>query len=64
MVEAFQLLAKLEGIIPALEPAHALAWVIREAGRSIPTRSSVLITMSGRGDKDVDLVMERLRGRR
>ena len=64
VVEAFQLLAKLEGIIPALEPAHALAWVIREAGRSIPTRSSVLITMSGRGDKDVDLVMERLRGRR
>ena len=64
VVEAFQLLAELEGIIPALEPAHALAWVIREAGRSIPTRSSVLITMSGRGDKDVDLVRERLRGRR
>ncbi len=64
VVEAFQLLAELEGIIPALEPAHALAWVIREAGRSIPTRSSVLVTLSGRGDKDVDLVMERLRGRR
>jgi tryptophan synthase beta chain len=64
VVEAFQMLAELEGIIPALEPAHALAWVIREAGRSIPIRSSVLVTLSGRGDKDVDLVMERLRGRR
>jgi len=60
VVAAFQLLAETEGIIPALEPAHAVAWVVREAGRSIPADSSVLITMSGRGDKDVALVMERL----
>jgi tryptophan synthase beta chain len=53
---AFRLLAETEGIIPALEPAHALAWVIREAGRSIPEGSSVLLTLSGRGDKDVALV--------
>ena len=53
---AFRLLAETEGIIPALEPAHALAWVIREAGRSIPQGSSVLLTLSGRGDKDVALV--------
>lgn len=57
---AFQLLSETEGIIPALEPAHAVAWVVREAGRSIPKASSVLITMSGRGDKDVALVMDRL----
>ncbi|MGA2210161.1 MAG: tryptophan synthase subunit beta [Acidimicrobiales bacterium] len=60
VLAAFQLLAEMEGIIPALEPAHALAWVVREAGRSIPKDSTVLITMSGRGDKDVALVMERL----
>ncbi|MGC9962201.1 MAG: tryptophan synthase subunit beta [Acidimicrobiales bacterium] len=60
VLAAFQLLAEKEGIIPALEPAHAVAWVVREAGRSIPKDSTVLITMSGRGDKDVALVMERL----
>ncbi len=60
VIAAFQLLAETEGIIPALEPSHALAWVAREAGRSIPRDSIVLITMSGRGDKDVALVMERL----
>ncbi len=64
VLEAFRLLSQLEGIIPALEPCHALAWVIREAGRSIPARSSVLVTLSGRGDKDVDLVMRRLHGLR
>jgi tryptophan synthase beta chain len=60
VLQAFELLAETEGIIPALEPAHALAWVIREAGRAIPADSLVLVTMSGRGDKDVALVMERL----
>jgi tryptophan synthase beta chain len=55
---AFRLLAESEGIIPALEPAHALAWIAREAGRSIPPGSTVLMTLSGRGDKDVALVRE------
>jgi tryptophan synthase beta chain len=58
VLDAFRLLAETEGIICALEPAHALAWVIREAGRSIPAGSSVLVTLSGRGDKDVALVRE------
>jgi tryptophan synthase beta chain len=58
VLAAFRLLAENEGIIPALEPAHALAFVIREAGRSIPSGSTVLMTLSGRGDKDVALVME------
>ena len=55
---AFRVLAETEGIIPALEPAHALAWVLREAGKSIPRGSTVLLTLSGRGDKDVALVRE------
>jgi tryptophan synthase beta chain len=56
----FQMLAQVEGIVPALEPAHAVAYVAREAGRSIPAGSTVLITLSGRGDKDAEQVAERL----
>ncbi|MGO9963833.1 MAG: tryptophan synthase subunit beta [Acidimicrobiales bacterium] len=56
VLAAFRLLAETEGIIPALEPAHALAWVVREAGKSIPSGAAVLLTLSGRGDKDVALV--------
>ncbi|MEA2702160.1 MAG: tryptophan synthase beta chain [Actinomycetota bacterium] len=55
---AFELLAQTEGIIPALESAHALAWVVRAAGTDeLPAGSTVLVTLSGRGDKDVDQVM-------
>jgi tryptophan synthase beta chain len=57
---AFRLLSETEGIIPALEPAHALAWVAREAGREIPAGDTVLVTLSGRGDKDVAQVRELL----
>jgi tryptophan synthase beta chain len=49
---AFQSLCRLEGIIPALETAHALAWVQRAAG-SFPSGALILICLSGRGDKDV-----------
>ncbi len=56
----FQLHAQVEGIVPALEPAHAVAYVAREAGKSIPSGSTVLITLSGRGDKDAEQVAERL----
>ena len=51
-LDAFQGLARLEGIIPALETAHALAWVRRSAGRWRPEQP-VLVCLSGRGDKDV-----------
>jgi tryptophan synthase beta chain len=51
-LDAFQELSRLEGIIPALETAHALAWVRRNAG-SFPVDAIVLICLSGRGDKDV-----------
>jgi tryptophan synthase beta chain len=56
---AFHLLARTEGILPAFEPAHALAWVTRAAeSGEIPPGSTVLVTLSGRGDKDVAQVME------
>jgi tryptophan synthase beta chain len=61
VLEAFKLLSRTEGIIPALEPAHAVAWVMREAGRSIPAGTTVLVNMCGRGDKDAAQVMEMLR---
>jgi tryptophan synthase beta chain len=51
-LDAFQAVCRLEGIIPALETAHAFAWVRREAGRW-PAGSIVLVCLSGRGDKDV-----------
>ena len=63
VLDAFGVLARTEGIIPALEPAHAVAWVMREAGRDLPLGSTVLINLSGRGDKDVDQVMRILRSR-
>ena len=51
-LDAFQLMARLEGIIPALETAHAIAWMTRSHGRW--TRDQVvLLCLSGRGDKDV-----------
>ena len=58
VLEAFQLLSRTEGIIPALESAHAVAWVARAAGNEIPEGSTVLINLSGRGDKDVAQVRE------
>jgi tryptophan synthase beta chain len=51
-LDAFQALCRLEGIIPALESAHALAWVRRAAG-TFPSDAVVLVCLSGRGDKDV-----------
>ncbi|MCU1378970.1 MAG: trpB [Acidimicrobiales bacterium] len=58
VLEAFKLLSRTEGIIPALESAHAIAWVAKEAGREIPEGSTVLLNLSGRGDKDVAQVRE------
>jgi tryptophan synthase beta chain len=51
VLDAFALLARTEGIIPALESAHALAWVSRERARL--AGKVVLVNLSGRGDKDV-----------
>jgi tryptophan synthase beta chain len=56
-MQGFQLLSKLEGIIPALETAHAIAWVDRERARWNHA-DAILLCISGRGDKDVAQVME------
>jgi tryptophan synthase beta chain len=58
-LEAFQLLAKLEGIIPALESAHAVAHAINVASE-LKQDAIVLVNISGRGDKDVNTVQEAL----
>ncbi|MHB1217674.1 MAG: tryptophan synthase subunit beta [Alphaproteobacteria bacterium] len=58
-LDAFQLCSKLEGIIPALEPAHALAHVARIAGKMARDKI-VVMNMCGRGDKDVFTVAEKL----
>ncbi len=58
VIEAFGLLARTEGIIPALEPAHALAWVAQEAPQL--QGQTILLNLSGRGDKDVAQMMELL----
>ena len=56
-LEAFKLLARTEGLLPALEPAHALAWLVEAAaGGEVAPGSLVVLTLSGRGDKDVDTV--------
>jgi tryptophan synthase beta chain len=56
VIAAFQLLSRTEGIIPALEPAHALAWMSRE--RSSLSGKTVLLNLSGRGDKDASQMMD------
>lgn len=56
VIEAFQLLSRTEGIIPALEPAHAIAWLVRAAPSM--QGATVLVNLSGRGDKDVGQMME------
>ncbi len=63
-IAAAGLCARTEGILPALESAHAVAWVARAARTGeLPAGCTVLITMSGRGDKDAALLRERAHGR-
>ena len=52
---AFRLLARTEGILPALESSHAVAWAVAEAGRR-PATDLVVVNLSGRGDKDIHTV--------
>ena len=58
VLEAFALLARTEGILCAFEPAHALAWLVREAASL--QDATVLLCLSGRGDKDVAQAMDLL----
>ncbi|RLB71681.1 MAG: tryptophan synthase subunit beta, partial [Deltaproteobacteria bacterium] len=58
-LEAFMILSRLEGIIPALESAHAIAYAMKLA-KELPADKTILINLSGRGDKDADFVAEYL----
>jgi tryptophan synthase beta chain len=60
VISAFQVMSRAEGIIPALECAHAMAWIIREAPKM--QGKTVLMNLSGRGDKDVGQMMTILGG--
>ncbi len=60
VINAFQVMSRAEGIIPALECAHAMAWIIREAHTM--KGKTVLMNLSGRGDKDVGQMMGILDG--
>ena len=55
VLDTFELLCKMEGIIPALESSHALAYVIAQKGK-LPCETAVVVNLSGRGDKDVNIV--------
>jgi tryptophan synthase beta chain len=59
-LEAFQLLSRTDGIIPALESAHAVAAVCKHASE-FDERDMILINLSGRGDKDLDIVARHLK---
>jgi len=59
-LEAFQLCTKIEGIIPALEPSHALAYLIKKAHK-IPKNKIIIMNMCGRGDKDIFTVAKKLK---
>ena len=56
-VEAFYGLSRLEGIIPALESSHAVAYATKLA-KTLPKEKTILVNLSGRGDKDIDFVLE------
>ena len=56
---AFQMLARLEGLLPALESAHAIAYAMRLA-KELGPQATILVNLSGRGDKDVQTVEKTL----
>ena len=56
-LEAFQTLSRLEGILPALESAHAVAEAVKRAAK-MPKDSVLIVNLSGRGDKDLDTVLQ------
>jgi tryptophan synthase beta chain len=58
-LDAFMTLSRVEGIIPALESAHAVAYAMQKA-KEMTNAQTILVNLSGRGDKDADFVAERL----
>ena len=60
VIDAFLLLTRVEGIIPALESAHAIAYAVKIA-KKMKKSESIVVTLSGRGDKDINIVQEYLK---
>jgi tryptophan synthase beta chain len=58
-LEAFRLLCQTEGIIPALEPAHAISYATKMAG-SLNKQQIIIVNLSGHGDKDMDIIVKAL----
>jgi tryptophan synthase beta chain len=58
-LKAFQLLCRTEGIIPALEPAHAISYAAKMAG-SLDKKQIIVVNLSGHGDKDMDIIVKAL----
>jgi len=58
-LDAFMVLSRKEGIIPALESAHAVAYAMKLA-KTLPAEQTILVNLSGRGDKDADFVADKL----
>src|SRR4030042_5770505 len=59
-LDAFQLLCRTEGILPALEPAHAISHAAKMAASLVGKEQIIVVNLSGRGDKDMDIVVEAL----
>ena len=58
-LEAFMALSRLEGIIPALESAHAIAYAMKIA-KDMSADETILVNLSGRGDKDIDFILDKV----
>jgi len=63
VLDVFHLFTRTEGIIPALESSHALAWLVSQKGKLAPDTIAV-VNLSGRGDKDVSIVEDRMKTRK
>ena len=61
-VDAFEYLSRIEGIIPAIESAHAVAYALKKAKEMTPEQS-MIVCLSGRGDKDVNTIANYLAGK-
>ena len=58
-IDAFMTLSRVEGIIPALESAHAVAYAMKIA-KKMSSNETILVNLSGRGDKDADFIADKL----
>ena len=59
-LQAFMALSRLEGIIPALESAHAIAYAMKIA-KDMSADQTILVNLSGRGDKDIDFILDKVK---